>query len=109
MIKNVAFDFDGVNHIDVTQTDENGIRHPIMGLDNIPNTPFKKIINLIEYYYKNNYNIFIITARTIEYKDIIIKTLQKFNLLNMISNKNIYFTGNNINGDKINVLEELKI
>jgi acid phosphatase class B len=106
-MKNVAFDFDGVIHTEVTMTDRNGQRHPIKGLYYIPKTPFNKIINLIKIYYENKYNIYIITSRNSNSKNILIQTLYNFKIYNLI--KNIYFTGDTHNGDKTVLLDELNI
>jgi hypothetical protein len=106
---NVAFDFDGVIHKDVTKHDEYGHRHPIYGFNTIPLNPFTKIINLIRIYHKYKYNIYIITARNSNSKNIILETLKKFGLDKIINEKNIYFTGHINNGDKTNIIDELKI
>jgi hypothetical protein len=106
-MKNVAFDFDGVIHTEVTPTDNNGQRHPVNGLYNIPLKPFNKIIDLIKIYNKYKYNIYIITSRTSKSKHILIQTLYNFEIYNLI--KNIYFTGDFYNGDKTKLLDELKI
>lgn len=106
-MKNVAFDFDGVIHTEVTLTDKNGIRHPINGLNYIPKNPFNKIIDLIKIYHKNKYNIYIITSRSNISKNIVIKTLYNFKIYDLI--KYIYFTGDTYNGDKTELLDKLNI
>jgi acid phosphatase class B len=108
-MKNIGFDFDGVIHIDVTETDKFGQRHPNCGLYRIPKTPFDKIINLIKVYHINAYNIYIITSRSSKSKKIVLDTLDKFNLNNIIKEENIYFTGDIYNGDKTIILEKLNI
>lgn len=108
MIKNVGFDFDGVIHTDVGQTDKNGFRHPIIPFNNIPKNKFIKILELIKIYKNNNYNIFIITSRLIKHKNVIEKTLNLYGLKDYIPEDNIICTGD-IGGDKINILEKLKI
>lgn len=106
-MKNVAFDFDGVIHIEVTLADKNGQRHPIKGLNYIPKTPFNKIIDLIKIYHENGYNIYIITSRNNKSKNIVIHTLSSFKIYHLI--KHIYFTGDTHNGDKTELLEKLNI
>jgi len=106
-MKNVAFDFDGVIHTEVTLVDKNGQRHPIKGLDYIPKTAFNKIINLIKIYHKHKYNIYIITSRNSKSKNIVIKVLKNFKIYDMI--KQIYFTGDTHSGDKTVLLDELNI
>lgn len=108
-MKNIGFDFDGVIHMDVTETDNYGQRHPSCGLYRIPKTPFNKIIDLIKIYHNNGYNIYIITSRSSKSKKIVIDTLNKFNLNNIIKEHNIYFTGDTHNGDKTYILERLNI
>ena len=104
-LKNVGFDFDGVIHIDVSKTDEFGNRHPTIPWTSVGINKFDKIIDLIYFYNKHNYNIYIITARTSDSKDIVKQTLIKFGISHMIPDKNLYFTG----GDKVKTLEKLKI
>jgi len=106
-MRNVAFDFDGVIHTEVTLTDGNGQRHPNKGLNYIPKTPFNKIIDLIKIYHENKYNIYIITSRNSKSKNIVIKTLYDFKIYHLI--KQIYFTGDTHNGDKTVLLDELNI
>lgn len=106
-MKNVAFDFDGVIHTEVTLADKNGQRHPVKGLNYIPETPFNKIIDLIKFYHQNKYNIYIITSRNSKSKNIVIKTLYNFKIYNLITK--IYFTGDTHNGDKTILLDELNI
>ena len=74
-LKNVGFDFDGVIHIDVSKTDEFGNRHPTIPWTSVGINKFDKIIDLIYFYNKHNYNIYIITARTSDSKDIVKQTL----------------------------------
>lgn len=108
-MKNVAFDFDGVIHTQVTPPDKYGQRHPVNGMNSIPNKPFYKIIELIKTYHKYNYNIYIITSRKITSLQIVKKTLHNFNLHNIIKDNNIYFTGDTHKGDKVDILDKLKI
>lgn len=108
-MKNVAFDFDGVIHINVTQTDEFGQRHPVNGLNYVQSEPFEKIIKLINFYKKYNYNIYIITSRNEKSKQYVMKTLKNFNLLYVFNEKNVYFTGDTYKGDKTELLDKLKI
>ncbi len=108
-MKNVAFDFDGVIHTQVTNTDKYGQRHPVIGLYAIPENPFNKIINLINIYNKHGYNIYIITSRSTRSRSIVKDTLLKFKLNSIIKDENIYFTGDTHKGDKTALLDELKI
>jgi hypothetical protein len=108
-MKNVAFDFDGVIHINVTPTDEFGQRHPTNGLYCVQQNPFRKIIKLIKFYKKYDYNIYIITSRNEKSKEYVIKTLENFNLLDIFNEKNIYFTGDTYKGDKTELLDKLQI
>ena len=108
--KNVAFDFDGVIHIDVTSTDNYGQRHPTIPFTEPAPNKFIEIIDLIHIYHKYNYNIYIVTARRSESRNIIIKTLINFGVKEFIPDENFYFTGNlELNGDKVSTLEQLKI
>jgi len=104
---NVAFDFDGVIHREVTKADEYNQRHPINGLYHFPQNPFSKIIDLINIYFEKKYNIYIITSRNDNSKKIVIDTLHRFKIFNKINQ--IYFTGNTHNGDKTELLEKLNI
>jgi len=110
MSRNVGFDFDGVIHTQVFPVDKNGHRNPYIPLNSIPDIEFTKIIDLIKKYHKHKYNIYIITARGSEYKNVIKLTLKKFGISDIIPESNLYFTGNRIyNGNKIDVLEQLNI
>jgi acid phosphatase class B len=109
MSYNVGFDFDGVIHTNVTPHDKYGQRHPSIPFNKIPSQPFYKILKLIKLYYLHNCNIYIITARSSQSKDIIYNTLKNFGIDKYISENNIITTGDTYNGDKIDVLEYLKI
>lgn len=104
-IKNVGFDFDGVIHTDVSKTDKYGQRHPTIPWNSPGINKFNEIIDLIHFYHKNNYNIYIITARKSNSKDIVKQTLINFGISDIIPDNNLYFTG----GDKVETLEKLKI
>ena len=110
--KNVAFDFDGVIHVDVSPTSKTGNRHPIFPR-HLPFAPnkFEKIINLIHIYHENNYNVFIVTARMSYAKDMIKQTLINYGVKHIIPDHHLYFTGdlNGQDGDKVSTLEHLNI
>ena len=109
--KNVAFDFDGVIHVDVSPTSQSGNRHPTFPR-NLPAAPnkFKTIIELIHKYHKHNYNVYIVTARMSYAKDMIIQTLINYGVKHIIPDHHLYFTGDlNQNGDKVSTLEQLNI
>jgi hypothetical protein len=110
--KNVAFDFDGVIHVDVSQTSQSGHRHPTFPR-HLPAAPnkFKKIIKLIHKYHENNYNVYIVTARTSHCKNIIIQTLLNYGVKHIIPDNHLYFTGDlyGQDGDKVSTLEHLNI
>lgn len=107
--KSVGFDFDGVIHKNVNMTDRFGQRHPNIPFNSIPFLKFDKIIDLIKIYYKYDYNIYIITARTSNYKSIVRQTLNNFGINeNIISTDNLIFTGD-IGGDKVDILDRLNI
>ncbi len=108
-MRNVGFDFDGVIHTEVTHTDRNGQRHPEKGLYALPEKPFNKIIKLIKLYHQNKYNIYIITSRTGNSRNIVMKTLFNFGLYDIIKENNIYFAGDMYGGDKGLLIEQLKI
>ena len=108
MNKNVGFDFDGVIHKDVGLSDINGQRHPNIPFNDIPKNKFTEILELIKVYKKNNYNIFIITSRLNIHKNIIKKTLDLYNLKDIIPDENIICTGD-IGGEKIQTIHNLKI
>jgi hypothetical protein len=108
-IKSVAFDFDGVIHKNVDMPDRYGQRHPNIPFNRIPHTRFDKIIDIIKIYYKHDYNIYIITARTSHSRNIVRQTLNNFDINeNIISNDNLIFTGD-IGGDKVSILNALNI
>ncbi len=110
--KNVAFDFDGVIHVDVSPTGKSGNRHPTFP-NHLPAAPnkFKKIIKLIHKYHEHNYNVYIVTARTSHSKDMIKQTLINYGVKHIIPDNNLYFTGDlcGQNGDKVSTLEHLNI
>lgn len=103
---NVGFDFDGVIHKDVGKTDNNGQRHPTIPFNKISSNPFIEIIKLIKVYKKINANVYIITARTSNYKKLIMSSLNKYGV--QLLDKNIICTGDT-GGDKIQYLEGLNI
>ena len=106
---NVGFDFDGVIHINVTQSDRYGQRHPSIPYNEIPNDPFYRILNLIKLYHAYDYNIYIITSRNSSSKQLIEDTIDKFNLSKFICSDNIITTGDKYNGDKVEILEKFNI
>ncbi len=109
--KNVAFDFDGVIHVDVAPTNKYGNRSPTFP-NHFPAAPnqFKKIIKLIHKYHEHNYNVYIVTARTSHSKDMIKQTLINYGVKHIIPDHHLYFTGDlNQNGDKVSTLEHLNI
>ncbi len=109
--KNVAFDFDGVIHVDVSPTTKSGNRHPTFPrhLTAAPNK-FKKIIKLIHKYHEHNYNVYIVTARSSHSKDMIKQTLFKYGVSHIIPDHHLYFTGDlHESGDKVSTLEHLNI
>jgi len=108
MNKNVGFDFDGVIHKDVGLPDVHGQRHPNISFDDIPKNKFTEIIELIKIYNNNNYNIYIITSRLNIHKNIIKKTLNLYNLKDIIPDENIICTGD-MGGVKVNTIHNLKI
>jgi hypothetical protein len=103
---NVAFDFDGVIHKDVSKTDKTGNRHPTIPFNEISKNPFQKIIELIKIYKSLNANIYILTARPSLYRDLIIKSLDIYQI--PINKDNIICAGDT-GGDKIEYLERLNI
>jgi len=106
---NVAFDFDGVIHRNVTKPDRTGQRHPSIPFNQIPSSKFDIIIDLIKYYRQNNYNCYIITARTSRCKNLIRHTLNLFGIDNtIIPDCNIITTGDT-GGCKNSYLENLNI
>jgi hypothetical protein len=109
--KNVGFDFDGVIHVDVTPTSETGHRHPTIPRNYPAPNKFNEIIDLIHTYHKYNYNIYIITARNSQSRNMVKQTLINFGVSHMIPDENMYFTGdfNGQDGDKVSTLEHLKI
>jgi hypothetical protein len=108
-MKNVGFDFDGVIHKNVTPSDIYGQRHPSIPFNTVPLDKFDKIIDLIKIYKSNDYNIFIITSRLKNNKNLIRKTLDNFSIdKNIIPDDNIVCTGDN-GGDKIYMLIKLEI
>jgi hypothetical protein len=109
MSNNVAFDFDGVIHRTVSKPDKTGQRHPSILFNEIPPNKFDKIIDLIKFYKKHNFNLYIITARTSRDKYIIRHTLDNFGIKNtIIPNNNIITTGDT-GGCKNLYLEYYKI
>jgi hypothetical protein len=110
--KNVAFDFDGVMHVDVCPTTKSGHRHPTFPY-HLPAAPnkFKKIIDLIHKYHENNYNVYIVTARMSYAKNMIKQTLINYGVKHIIPDHHLYFTGdlNGQDGDKVSTLEQLNI
>jgi len=109
--KNVAFDFDGVIHVDVSPTTQSGNRHPTFPY-HLPAAPnkFKKIIKLIHKYHHNDYNIYIVTARTSNSKDIIKQTLLNYGVKHLIPDHHLFFTSDiDKYGDKVSTLENLNI
>lgn len=106
---NVGFDFDGVIHRNVTKPDKTGQRHPSIPFNHVPTDKFTVIIDLIKFYKQNNYNCYIITARTSHYKKLIRTTLNNFNIdPNIIPDCNIITTGDT-GGCKNSYLEKLNI
>lgn len=103
---NVAFDFDGVIHKDVGKTDKKGNRHPVIPFNKISSNPFIEIIKLIKIYKSVDANIYILTARTSNYKNLIKKTLDLY--LIPIDINRIICAGDT-GGDKISYLEQLNI
>lgn len=103
---NVAFDFDGVIHKDVSKTDRTGNRHPIIPFDEISKNPFHKIISLIKIYKRANSHIYILTARPSLYRDLIIKSLDLYQI--PIASNDIICAGDT-GGDKISYLERFNI
>ena len=109
--KNVAFDFDGVIHVDVCPTTKSGQRHPTFPY-HLPAAPnkFKKIINLIHKYHENNYNVYIVTARMSNAKNMIKQTLINYGVKHIIPDHHLYFTSDlHQSGDKVFTLEKLNI
>ncbi len=109
--KNVAFDFDGVIHVDVSPTSESGNRHPTFSR-HLPAAPnkFRKIIKLIHKYHEHNYNVYIVTARMSNAREMIKQTLINYGVKHIIPDHHLYFTGDlNQNGDKVSTLEQLNI
>jgi hypothetical protein len=103
---NVAFDFDGVIHKDVGKTDGNGNRHPTIPFNQISSNPFMEIIKLIKIYRSVDANIYILTARSSNYKNLIKKTLI---LYSIPIDKNKIICAGDTGGDKIQYLEMLNI
>ncbi len=111
MIKSVGFDFDGVIHTDVGETDQYGNRHPIIPFNRPAINKFDYIIDLIHRYHRHNYKIYIITARSSKSKQVVRDTLTKFNISHcIIPDENLFFTGDyGKGGDKVDTLEHLNI
>jgi hypothetical protein len=92
----VAYDFDGVIHMNVEKTDMQGQRY---ATDNNPNNfirkSFIKILQKIkDYHTAGIYEQFILSSRT--YKAIIIETLRKLNITeDMIPDVNVLFARSN--------------
>ena len=92
----VAYDFDGVIHMNVEKTDMQGQRY---ATDNNPNNfirkSFIKILQKIkDYHTAGIYEQFILSSRT--YKGIIIETLRKLNITeDMIPDVNVLFARSN--------------
>ena len=92
----VAYDFDGVIHMNVEKTDLQGQRY---ATDNNPNNfirkSFIKILQKIkDYHTAGIYEQFILSSRA--YKDIIIETLRKLNITeDMIPDVNVLFARSN--------------
>jgi hypothetical protein len=110
-MKSVAFDFDGVIHTDVSNTDSNGNRHPTIPFSEVGRNKFDYIIDLIHRYHRHNYKIYIVTARSSKSKHVVRNTLTKFNVSPcIIPDENLFFTGDyGRGGDKVDTLEHLNI
>jgi hypothetical protein len=109
--RNVGFDFDGVIHVDVTPTSNTGHRHPTIPRNYPAPNKFNEIIDLIHIYHKNNYNVYIITARNSKSRDMVKQTLINYGVSHIIPDENMYFTGDlyGQDGDKVSTLENLNI
>lgn len=91
-IKKIGFDFDGVVHIDVTEPDAKGVRHPLNHDDPNPN-PFSQMHDIIKSENSKGNEIFVITARDEKNYDLIRNYLNK-NELDFINDDHIILLNN---------------
>ena len=91
-IKKIGFDFDGVIHGDVLETDAKGTRHPLSHR-NISTNKVSVIEDAIKEYSDKKYDLYIITARTVRSLPVIHETLRVMGYDKYFSKYNIFCIG----------------